>query len=291
MKRSDTKTDKQVLSSDTGNPVIENPWQALRKYTDARIGMGRAGISQPTSDQLQFQLAHACAQDAVIKPVDWTAIEAALQALDVPVISLKTRVADRLNYLQRPDLGRRLHTESADLLRRWLTQHDKPVDVCIVIADGLSATAIEQQAIPMLTRIIDDLSTSSHRCSAICLLKQARVAAGDEIAQIMSAKFIVMLIGERPGLSASDSLGIYFTYRAHIGCADAQRNCISNIRPKGLSFEHASQRLVWLIHEAERLQLSGVELKDDSYTDEALSHHSQITSPGNFLVDKPIDKS
>jgi ethanolamine ammonia-lyase small subunit len=225
----------------------------------------------------------------VNKAVDWIAIEPALGALGVPVFSLKTRAPDRLTYLQRPDLGRQLHQGSADFLTRWRHQHDNPVDVCMVIADGLSATAIEQQAVPMVIRLVDDLRSSSHRCSAICLLRQGRVAAGDEIAQIMKAEFVVMLIGERPGLSASDSLGIYFTYRAHVGCSDAQRNCISNIRPKGLSFEDASQRLVWLIDEAERLQLSGVQLKDDSYLDDALSNCS--TNQGNFLVDKRNDRT
>jgi ethanolamine ammonia-lyase small subunit len=285
MKPSDSENNQQ-LTTETGT-VIENRWQALRKYTDARIGIGRAGNSQPTSARLQFQLAHACAQDAVNKPPDWMVIEAPLKALNIPLHRLSTRVPDRLTYLQRPDLGRRLHSESAALLKQWREQYNDAVDVCIVIADGLSATAIEQQALPMVTQLLQALDTSKHCCSALCLLSQGRVAAGDEIAQLLRAEFMVMLIGERPGLSAADSLGIYFTYRAHIGCSDAQRNCISNIRPRGLSFAQASERLLWLINEAERLQLSGVQLKDDSQTSDALSSHNRTTGAGNFLVEKP----
>ena len=270
--------------------IIDNPWSALRQYTDARIGMGRAGISLPTTEQLNLKLAHACAQDAVNQSVDWLRIEQPLLKLGIPILKVNSQVTDRQCYLKRPDLGRKLNLGSIRDLKQWRATVNDPVDVCIVISDGLSAPAIQQQTQPMLDQFIADLSVIGHQCSVICLVKQGRVAIGDEIAQILNAKFLVVLIGERPGLTAFNSLGIYFTYQARVGFTDAYRNCISNIRPKGLSFFDASRRLVWLINEANRLKLSGVQLKDDSQLDDRLSRQSNHNQD-NFLIVKPVLKT
>ena len=277
-------------SSHMNAEVIDNPWSALRQYTDARIGMGRAGISLPTTEQLNLKLAHACAQDAVNQSVDWPRIEQPLLKLDIPILKVNSQVTDRQCYLKRPDLGRKLNLGSIRDLKQWRATVNDPVDVCIVISDGLSAPAIQQQTQPMRDQFIADLSVIGHQCSVICLVKQGRVAIGDEIAQILNAKFLVVLIGERPGLTAFNSLGIYFTYQARVGFTDAYRNCISNIRPKGLSFFDASRRLVWLINEANRLKLSGVQLKDDSQLDDRLSRQSNHNQD-NFLIVKPVLKT
>lgn len=243
-------------------PVIRNSWRSLRRYTEARIGMGRSGISLTTRDQLAFQLDHACAQDAVRKAVDWRGLAQSLETSGIPLLKLSSRATDRDNYLQRPDLGRVLSPESETALRRWRENHSRPVDICIGISDGLSALAVEHHAQAMLNAFVETLKSSPHRCSVVCLVEQGRVAISDEIASRLDAPFMAMLIGERPGLSSPDSLGVYFTYQAQPGFTDAQRNCISNIRPKGLSVAEASRQLRWLIEESERLGQSGVQLKD-----------------------------
>lgn len=290
MRKSNKKNGNITRDGQTADSLTTNAWRSLRRYTDARIGLGRAGVSQPTADQLDFQLAHACAQDAVKKPLDWSVLEPALHELDIPILRLHSRVADRHTYLQRPDLGRRLSPESVEALNHWQAQHAGPVDICVVIADGLSAFAVEQQAPPMLKQFIHDLTTTGNHCSVICLVNQGRVAIGDEISHILNAGLIVLLVGERPGLSSPNSLGIYFTYRAQLGHSDAQRNCISNIRPEGLSFTEASQRLVWLIREAQRLNLSGVNLKDESHIDAELEN-KENEGTVNFLINKQTGKN
>lgn len=257
MTHSDDIDNSLLARQETAGAVTPNTWKSLRRYTAARIGLGRAGVSQPTSEQLDFQLAHACAQDAVKKPIDWSLVEKPLQQLGIPILYLNSQAFDRHTYLQRPDLGRRLSPKSEQDIRRWCEQNPGPVDNCLVIADGLSAFAVERQAAPMVSQLIADMASMQSTCSVICLVNQGRVAIGDEIAQLLEAELLSVFVGERPGLSSPDSLGIYFTYQARSGFHDALRNCISNIRPEGLSFTEASQRLIWLMKEARRLKYRG----------------------------------
>lgn len=249
--------------------VTHNVWRSLRRYTDARIGLGRAGISLPTSELLAFQLAHAQARDAVHFPLDVGVLLEALAngehtaRLNQP-LHLHSQAEDRTIYLQRPDLGRQLSRESKHQLDELASGSDARSDIAIVIADGLSSSAIQHHAAPFLNHLLGDMKSLNHslQLAPLTIVKQARVAIGDEVAALLKARIVVVLIGERPGLSSPDSLGIYLTFGPRAGLSDAQRNCISNVRPKGLGFEDASQRLLYLIREADRLKLSGVGLKD-----------------------------
>lgn len=247
-------------------------WQRLRQYTEARIGLGRSGGSITTEQHLAFQYAHACAQDAVWRPLDWDSIESALAGTSPELIKLKSHVEDRHQYLQRPDYGRQLAMSSKQTLSGL---DKKETDVVIVIADGLSSTAIEQNAVAMIKSLLTAFKQQSLQCPYICLAEQARVALGDEIAEMLTARHLVLLVGERPGLSSPNSLGIYYTYRARAGYNDAKRNCISNIRAGGQSIEAATRRLMWLIKEAEIRKLSGVQLKDESQGDESKLNFKQ----------------
>ncbi|PTY37951.1 hypothetical protein BGP77_15945 [Saccharospirillum sp. MSK14-1] len=266
--------------ADQPKTVQENRWQRLREYTDARIGLGRSGISLPTQHHLDFQLAHAAARDAVKRPIDWRELDAVMQASGVPALALHSQAEDRNQYLQRPDLGRKLNADSAQQLMRWREQHGAP-QVVIVIADGLSSTAVEVQAPKMVQQLLPDIAQLNVQTALLCRVDQGRVAIGDDIAERTGADHLVLLVGERPGLSSPDSLGIYYTFHAGQDSSDADRNCVSNIRPAGLAFAEASRRLCWLMREAAKLGYSGVKLKDDSASDilEAPTHN-------NFLVPK-----
>ncbi len=249
--------------------VVPAAWTGLQRFTDARIALGRAGHSQPTSAHLAFQLAHAQARDAVHQPFDPSAIAPGLQVLGLDVLQLHSAASDRTTYLQRPDLGRRLGSESADTLDRWREQHaDKaPPDLAFVVADGLSARAAHQQAVPLLTHLLQRLQNDPVQrwtLAPVVLVQQARVAIGDDIGERLGARTVVVLIGERPGLSSPDSLGIYFTWAPRVGRTDAERNCISNVRDAGLPPEQAAARLHALLARSRTLQLSGVALKDES---------------------------
>jgi ethanolamine ammonia-lyase small subunit len=265
--------------------VVDNPWQGLRQYTPARIALGRAGISLPTRPQLEFQCAHARARDAVHLPLDQAALEGELALKGHEVVALHSAAADRQVYLQRPDLGRRLDDASRRRLedrRRAEEARDggrRAYDAAFVIADGLSALAIHRNAVPFLDAMMAELKGKAWRLAPIVLVEQGRVAIGDEIGELLGARMVAVLIGERPGLSAPDSLGIYFTYAPRPGLTDANRNCISNVREGGLSFEVASHKLHYLMSEARRRKLSGVMLKD-----EAAAPHT-ITVHRNFLID------
>ncbi len=270
MKDSETR---QVVREDA---VTDNTWRRLGTFTDARIGLGRAGPSQTTKDVLAFQLAHARAQDAVKTPVSWQAIKTQLQDSGMPFLHLHSQAHDRACYLQRPDLGRRLSVASQNELKAWQNRQAHPkLDFCIVLADGLSATAVEMQAPSMLKQLLIDSDKAGFERPLICLVDQARVAIGDEIAEILNARFMLVMIGERPGLSSPNSLGIYFSYQAKRGFNDAQRNCLSNIRPEGLGFAEASRRLLWLMAEANTKKLSGVMLKDESMDKEQIASNKQ----------------
>jgi ethanolamine ammonia-lyase small subunit len=237
----------------------KNPWHALRQFTSARIALGRAGNSLPTEPLLAFNLSHAQARDAVHHPLDADVLHEQLRDAGFASLDVHSAAPDRLHYLRRPDLGRRLSDQSRDALKQLSIE---PPEVVFVIADGLSAFAASRQAMPLLQAVCAKLA--DWRIGPVVVARQARVALGDEIGEILCAKLVAMLIGERPGLSSPDSLGIYLTYAPKVGCSDAQRNCISNVRPEGLNYDAAAHKLHYLLTHARRLGLTGVGLKDDS---------------------------
>ncbi|WP_345812437.1 ethanolamine ammonia-lyase subunit EutC [Paraburkholderia sp. PREW-6R] len=239
--------------------IEKNPWNALRQFTHARIALGRAGNSLPTAPLLAFNLSHAQARDAVHHPLDADALHEQLRVQNIATLDVHSAAPDREHYLRRPDLGRRLSDESRERLRQHAAQSP---EVVFVIADGLSAFAASKQAIPLLQAVLPRLA--DWKIGPVVVARQARVALGDEIGELLDAKLVVMLIGERPGLSSPDSLGIYLTYAPKVGCSDAQRNCISNVRPEGLDYPLAAHKLHYLLTHARRLGLTGVGLKDDS---------------------------
>ena len=242
--------------------VSRDPWHALGRFTSARIALGRAGGSQPTGALLRFQLAHAQARDAVHCSLDAEALLGALAAAGFDALPLHSQAADRATFIARPDLGRRLDDASKDALARRLADAD-PCDCVFVIADGLSALAIERHALALLSELRIRI-TADWRCAPVCVVREARVAIGDEVGALARARMTVLLVGERPGLSSPDSLGIYLTWDPKPGRSNAERNCISNIRPPaGLSYEAASDTLHYLMGESRRRQLSGVALKDE----------------------------
>ena len=259
--------------SDSTTPVIANPWSALRQFTDARIALGRAGVSLPTTAHLDFQLAHAQARDAVHLALDAATLahtlDAALPNPAAPSLILHSAAAERSVYLQRPDLGRKLDAASRERLSRLprptdVLPSDRPYDLAFVVVDGLSALAIEQNAVPFLTRLQERIAPEHWSIAPVCIVKQGRVAIGDEVAELLGAKAVVVLIGERPGLSSPDSMGLYLTWMPRAGLTDANRNCISNVRPAGLQYEDAVYKLHYLLAQAQQRQVSGVELKDET---------------------------
>jgi ethanolamine ammonia-lyase small subunit len=242
------------------DPVRPNPWTALRALTPARIALGRAGDSLPTEEILRFGLAHAQARDAVHAALDAPALATRLQALGLQTLTVTSAAPDRATYLMRPDLGRRLAPESAQLL----TGHSTTLcDLLLVLGDGLSALAVERHAVPLLQQLLAT-RPPGWRLGPVVIATQARVALADEVGERLDAPLAAILIGERPGLSSPDSLGIYLTHAPRIGRSDAERNCISNIRPEGLPYPEAARRLWWLCEAARRLGHSGVGLKDGS---------------------------
>lgn len=241
--------------------VTDDPWQALRGYTRARIALGRSGSSLPTREILDFGLSHAMARDAVHLPMQWEPLHTALADLGLTSLHVHSRAPDRASYLLRPDWGRRINDASVASLQQ--AKPAQPIDVQIVIADGLSSLAVARHAAPLIAALLP-LLPQSWRLGPVVTAGQGRVALGDEVGELLCAKLLVMLIGERPGLSSPDSLGIYLTFDPKLGLSDANRNCISNVRPEGLSYERAAFKLVWLAKEALRQQISGVALKDES---------------------------
>jgi ethanolamine ammonia-lyase small subunit len=244
--------------------VIGNPWRRLRQFTAARIALGRTGVSLPTAPQLAFQLAHAQARDAVHLALDDAALARALTAaLGLPCVSLHSAAPDRATYLRRPDLGRMLDPASR-LALQALARPAAPFDIGFVIADGLSALAIEHHALPFLRSWIGDLAPGAMSLAPLVIVRQGRVAVGDEVAQLLGVQLVVVMIGERPGLSSPDSMGLYLTWRPQVGLTDERRNCISNVRPAGLDYQDAARKLHYMVSEARRRGLSGVALKDES---------------------------
>ena len=234
-----------------------DPWLEMRQATRARIGLGRAGDALPTRALLDFQLAHARARDAVHAVVDFDAVQLALSPLTIHRV--RSAAPDRDAYLRRPDLGRRLSDDGrAQLLS---AADDAEWDLVFVIADGLSASAVSTHAAPLMLAILGRLQ--GWRIAPIVCVEQGRVAVGDEIGEIIRAQLCAVLIGERPGLSAADSLGLYLTWSPRVGRRDSERNCISNIHAEGLSYAQAATTAAWLIQEATRRRLTGVDLKDE----------------------------
>lgn len=232
----------------------------LREFTSARVSLGRAGDAMPTRELLKLQLAHAQARGAVHSAlrVDELALE--LQPSAYEVLSARSAAPDRLTYLRRPDLGRLLSEDS----RRLLAEHAGRFDLVFVIADGLSANAVQIHAAPLMTALLKTLDPADWRVAPIVTVEQGRVAIGDDVGHLLGAALAVVLIGERPGLSSVDSLGIYLTWNPRPGLTDADRNCISNIRCDGLSHELAAHKLHFLVTEARRRKVSGVGLKEDA---------------------------
>jgi ethanolamine ammonia-lyase small subunit len=245
----------------SGEPLTPDPWGALRAHTPARLALGRSGVSLPTSELLRFGLAHALARDAVHVPLDAPALCAELEREGWPTLQVRSAAADRATYLLRPDLGRRLSEASAALLAE---QGPPPAcDIALVVGDGLSSLAVSRHALPLL-RELRAQADPAWRFGTVVVAEQARVALGDPIGEQLRARLVAVLIGERPGLSSPDSLGIYLTWAPRPGRSDAERNCISNVRPEGLGYAQAAHTLLWLCREAMRLQLTGVALKDHS---------------------------
>jgi ethanolamine ammonia-lyase small subunit len=230
-------------------------WMDLRRFTPARVALGRAGNGLPTAAHLAFQAAHAAARDAVQASLDIDALRAALTDAGLSSIAVSSEAPDRRSYLLRPDLGRRLRIKSA-------IPH-LPGTMLFVVCDGLSAVAVQRHAVPLLRHVVAHLPG---QVAPIVVAEQGRVALGDEIGEVLGAEAVAVLIGERPGLSAPDSLGVYLTWQPRRGRTDAERNCISNIRSEGLSPQAAADKLLWLIGAMRRLRLTGVLLKDEQPT-------------------------
>lgn len=242
--------------------VTPDPWTALRRHTPARIALGRSGSSLPTSEVLGFALAHAQARDAVHAAFEAEATAAAIEALGLETLIVDSAAPDRASYLRRPDLGRTLSEAS----RAALSTRKGARDLVIVIADGLSSTAVHAHAAPLVEALLPAVREAGWRLAPVVIARQARVALGDEVGELLGALLVILLVGERPGLSSPDSLGAYITFAPRAGRTDAERNCVSNIRGAGLSYDAAAFKLAWHAREALRLGLTGVALKDESDT-------------------------
>jgi ethanolamine ammonia-lyase small subunit len=269
--------------------VIANAWSQLRQFTAARIALGRSGISLPTQPQLAFQLAHAQARDAVQLALDVPQLlqdlkRAGLISSAKDGMVLDSAAGDRLTYLQRPDLGRRLSDASRAALAAQMTPaHDRRHDLSLVIADGLSALAIARNAVPFLTALMRQLAPENWSMAPLTVVRMGRVAVADEVGEHLGARLMVLLIGERPGLSSPDSMGLYTTWMPRVGLNDADRNCISNIRSGGLGYDEAARKLHYLLREMRRREVSGVELKDETTGDT-----DTLNAPReNFLLGPP----
>jgi ethanolamine ammonia-lyase small subunit len=238
----------------------EGLWADLRKLTAARIGLKRSGASLATGPLLEFQLAHARARDAVHAPLDTERLATELSGLDLPVLTVASAVEDKAAYLMRPDLGRQLKAEAA----ARLTQHRGQFDIVFVISDGLSASAVQSHAAAVLAVLVPILRKQGWSIAPFVIARHGRVAIGDAVAAALGATGAAVLIGERPGLSAFDSMGAYLTWQPSAQTTDADRNCISNIRPDGIGYADAAFKLAHLLGAIRARGRSGVQLKDDS---------------------------
>jgi ethanolamine ammonia-lyase small subunit len=246
-------------------------WGTLKRFTDARIGLGRSGVALPTTEVLKFALAHARARDAVLTATDWGSLEREVQAARFETHQIASAAPNRDIYLRRPDLGRSLSEAARASLKDIASKKsgaNKP-DLLIMAGDGLSSTGLSANIAHMLTALQPHIKKNAWTLAPVLLASQARVALADEAGQILGAKAALVLIGERPGLSSPDSLGAYLTFGPQIGRSDAERNCVSNIRRGGLGYEEAAFKIAWLLSQALKLRLTGVALKDES--DQALT--------------------
>jgi len=276
----DADGERLILKPESGSPVVKalselqsrltpaggslisssEIWSSLRKLTPARIGIEPTGVSQPTSAHLDFQWDHAQARDAVNSELDLQGLSEQIENMGLQSIPMKSAAADRKDYLQHPDRGRQLDSLEDSLN----TAEETEYDVVFVIADGLSATAVNRHSLPMLASLIPGMLSQNWRIAPVVLAAQSRVAIGDDIAARLNANMSVVLIGERPGLTSPDSLGIYITWRPKPGSVDSQRNCISNVRPEGLPYPAAAKKLLYLMREGRRLEKTGIDLKEDA---------------------------
>ncbi|BBO33885.1 ethanolamine ammonia-lyase subunit EutC [Lacipirellula parvula] len=243
------------------NAVTNDPWSTLRSATSARIALGRAGGSLPTHEWLDFKSAHAAARDAVHVEFDAEHLAGQISELGVQTIVVGSAAGDRAEFLQRPDRGRRLAPASQQLLEGFVAPPER-FDLAIVVSDGLSALAVQTQAAPLLASLLPLLRADRWRVAPTVVARFGRVALEDQVGALLGAQLALMLLGERPGLGSPDSLGAYLVYDPKLGNTDAQRNCVSNIRPEGLPIPAAAETIRYLLNESRQRQLSGVQLKD-----------------------------
>lgn len=239
--------------------LTTDPCSLLKRYTSARIAIGRTGGSVTTNEWLNFKLAHAKARDSVHCEFNSEVLVNELKNLGDKVLVVDSQIKNRAEYLQRPDLGRRLDSRSI----RILEAESQPSEVVFIVCDGLSATAIHSHATQLLTLLLSRINSKSWSIAPLMIARFGRVALEDEIGALIKAKIAVMLIGERPGLSSPDSMGAYLVYNPKCGNTDADRNCVSNIRPEGLDYESAADTIIYLLEHAMKRKLSGIKLKDD----------------------------
>jgi len=246
-------------------------WDQLRKFTQARIGVGRKGYALPTHELLRLQLDHAQARDAIHWPWKLDVFQKTLRREKIPQLVLATAVHDRAEYLLRPDLGRVLSVASRKLLTKKFPKTKSQMDVVIAVSNGLSSSAVNVHAAKLVSSLWKGLKREGYRIAPVILAENARVAVSDEIGALTRARLSIIVLGERPGLSSVDSLAVYLTFAPRVGNTDAQRNCVSNIRPPdGLDYQSAVRKTLFLVREAIRRELSGVELKEE--TSEKLGH-------------------
>jgi ethanolamine ammonia-lyase small subunit len=235
-------------------------WTGLRQLTAARIGLPRSGASLATAPLLDLKLAHSRARDAVLEPLDTARLAADLAGLSDPILVVNSAAEQRSQYLMRPDLGRQLDTHAEAALKphagRW--------DIVFVVADGLSAHAVQTHGRPVLAGVIKLLSSKAWQIAPLVIVRHGRVGIGDAVANVLGATCAAVLIGERPGLSAADSMGAYLTWQPHAHTTDADRNCISNIRPEGIGYADAARKIAHILLAMHNRGYSGVRLKDDS---------------------------
>lgn len=248
------------MTDNNKNSVIKDEWTFLKSFTGARIALGRTGVSIPLAENLRFKLAHAHARDAVFSIVDSRTISESLATLDIPVYKVHSQAVSREVYLQRPDKGRVLDEASFSLL---MALNLAATDVSIVISDGLSAAAVNENAVPLIHQLSLLLKSGKYTIAPVVIAEQARVAISDEIGHLLHAKLTVNLIGERPGLSSVNGMGAYITFAPKPGLTDERRNCISNIRSEGLTVSQAADKIFYLINHAFQLKNTGIALKDN----------------------------
>ncbi len=251
----------KFLTIQTKDFVQYDPWADLKQFTDARIALGRTGCSLLTDDYLQFSLSHARARDTIYMPFESEKVAHQLEQMGLDTVEVSSRASSRSMFLRQPDMGRRLN----DASRQKLKDMDyKGADVLLVIGDGLSSKAVNKQAVPLISRFVPYMEELGLTVGPVVLAHESRVALGDDIAEMMHCGLVAILIGERPGLSSPDSLGVYITYKPFAGRLESERNCISNVRPEGLNYNRAAFKMAWLVEAAYDMGKTGTALKDKS---------------------------